>query len=251
MKKKILYILLSFIVILIIFSNKIDVDSNLDKIFLPMSYENLLGTDNLGRDIFSLLIFGGIQTIKVVFIASSFSFIGGIFLGLISGYFENSLSACIKVVVDLMMIIPSLILAIIVTSIFGITPLTAGLSLGLYGLGNYMNQAEALTKQEKEKEYVEASIVLGTPWYVILFKGIFLNIIGSLLINLGNTAGHIVLQYSSLTFIGLGTDYTKPDWGTLLYQYRVYLVERPVMVLLPVVAIFLLALCLNFLFDKE
>lgn len=228
-----------------------ETDINLEQIFYPISREYLLGTDNLGRDIYFLMLYGGLKTLRVVIISNIFSFVVGNFLGIISGYFQNKVSLLIKALVDLLLIVPTFILAIIITSIWGINSITAGLSLGLYGIGTYMNQSENLTKREKEKDYIQASIVLGTPCYVILYKGIFFNISSELYVNLGNTASNTVLQYAALTFIGLGADYTKPDWGLLLYQYRIYLIEKPLLVIIPCLAIFILSLFLNLLLDKE
>ena len=220
MTKKLIFINIFLVIILLIFSSKLNADINLDSVFLEFSKENFFGTDDLGRDVFSLIIIGGFRTLEVVAIATSLSFFVGSFLGMIAGYFERNIGTIIKSTVDLMMVVPTLIVALIITSIFGITPVTAGISLGIFGIGNYMNQSEALTKAEKNKDYILASKLLGVPWYVVLFKRIFVNILARLLVNLGNTASGVILQYSALTFIGLGSDYTKPDWGAMLYQPR-------------------------------
>ena len=200
---------------------------------------------------FSLIIIGGFRTLEVVVIATSLSFFVGSFLGMIAGYFEGNIGTIIKSTVDLMMVVPTLIIALIITSIFGITPVTAGISLGIFGIGNYMNQSEALTKAEKNKDYILASKLLGVPWYVVLFRRIFVNILARLLVNLGNTASGVILQYSALTFIGLGSDYTKPDWGAMLYQYRIYLVRKPSLIIIPTLCILWVSLSFNLIFDKR
>lgn len=251
MTKKLIFINIILVGILFIFSSKLNTDVNLDSIFLGFSKQNFFGTDNLGRDVFSLIIVGGVRTLEVVFIATSLSFFIGCFLGMIAGYFEGNIGIIIKAVVDLMMVIPTLIVALIITSIFGITPITAGFSLGIFGVGNYMNQSEALTKIEKNRDYILASKILGAPWYILLFKRIFINILPRLLINLGNTASGIILQYSALTFIGLGSDYTKPDWGAMLYQYRIYLVRKPSLIIIPTLCILWISLSFNLIFDKR
>lgn len=227
------------------------VDVNLNEIFFSYSKTHFLGTDHLGRDILSLLIVGASRTFSVFIIASFVSFSFGSFLGLITGYFQNYGSIIIKSIVDFTMIVPSFIVALIVTAIFGINPLTAGCTLGIAGIGNYMNQAENLTKQEKEKEYIQASRVLGVPCYVILYRRILPNILPQLLVNIGNTASGVILQYAALTFIGLGSDFTKPDWGAMLYEYRVYLISRPSLVLLPTICILWLSLSCHFLLDTK
>ena len=218
---------------------------------VPPSKEHWFGTDDLGRDVFSLIIIGGFRTFEVVVIATSLSFFVGSFLGMIAGYFQGNIGIIIKSTVDLMMVVPTLIVALIITSIFGITPVTAGISLGIFGIGNYMNQSEALTKVEKNKDYILASKLLGVPWYVVLFRRIFVNILARLLVNLGNTASGVILQYSALTFIGLGSDYTKPDWGAMLYQYRIYLVRKPSLIIIPTLCILWVSLSFNLIFDKR
>lgn len=114
-----------------------------------------------------------------------------------------------------------------------------------------MNHAEALTKREKEKEYILASKILGVPDVVILYKNIFINILPELLVNLANTSSGVILQYSALTFIGLGADLTKPDWGSMLYQYRIYLIKYPLLIILPTLCILWITLSFNLLFDKN
>jgi len=233
MTKKLIFINIFLVILLLIFSSRLNADINLNSVFLDFSKQHFFGTDDLGRDVFSLVIIGGFRTLEVVAIATSLSFFVGTFLGMIAGYFEKTIGTIIKSMVDFLMVVPTLIVALIITSIFGITPITAGVSIGVFGIGNYMNQSEALTKVEKNKDYILASQLLGVPWYVVLFRRIFVNILPRLLVNLGNTASGVILLYSALTFIGLGSDYTKPDWGAMLYQYRIYLVKRPSLIIIP------------------
>lgn len=245
-------ILFVFTILFLIFSNNINIDTNihLDQIFSNFNETYILGTDNLGRDIFSLILIGGIRTFQVLIISTLISFIIGTSLGLISGYFKNTISIIIKAIIDLFMIVPSLVSAMIVTSIFGINPISAGLALGIFSMGNYLNQTDSLTKREKEKEYIKASVILGVPWYVILYKRILINILPELYVNLGNTAAATIIRYASLTFIGLGSDFTKPDWGAMLYEYRIYLISHPSLILIPSFCILWVSLSLNIIFEN-
>lgn len=249
-KKIILYSLLFLLFLFFLFRN-MDTDVHLDHIFEDFSWSHLLGTDDLGRDVFSLLMIGGFRTMQVVLISSFFSFGIGVTLGMLSGYFENRYCLVIKSLVDLCMVIPTFICAILMSSVFGVNPVTAGISLGIFGIGNYMNHAEALTKREKRKEYIEASLLLGIPWYIIVYRNILLNILKELKVNFGNTATGVILQYASLTFIGLGADFTKPDWGAMLYQYRSYIISHPSLILFPALCIVCISLLIHFLFDND
>ena len=115
MTKKLIFINIFLVIILLIFSSKLNADINLDSVFLDFSKENFFGTDDLGRDIFSLIIIGGFRTLEVVVIATSLSFLVGSFLGMIAGYFEGNIGTIIKSTVDLMMVVPTLIVALIIT----------------------------------------------------------------------------------------------------------------------------------------
>lgn len=252
MKRVIIFLNLILILFLIILLNrvKLDVGVHLDDSFLGVSSDHLFGTDNLGRDVFSLIVVGGKRTLEVLVITTLIAFIFGTSLGLVSGYFENGFSKGIKLMADLFMIVPSLVSAMIITAIFGITPLSAGLALGIFGIGSYLNQTENLTKREKHMEYIKASQLFEVPVVIILFKRIFPNISKELYVNLGNTAVATIISYSSLTFIGLGSDFSQPDWGTMLYEYRIYMISHPFLIIIPTLCIFWLSLSLNIIFEN-
>lgn len=252
MKKTIIIanILLFSVIIYLVLHTNIDVDVHLDDTFSPFSRKHIFGTDNMGRDVFSLIVVGGVRTLQVLFITTGIAFIIGTILGLISGYYEKYIGSTIRFIIDFCMIVPSLVSAMIITAIFGITPLTAGLALGLFGMGNYLNQTDNLTRLEKHKEYIVASIMLGVPNIVIIFRRILPNIIKELYVNLGNTASGVIIAYASLTFIGLGADFTHPDWGTMLYEYRIYATTHTSLISIPTLCIFWIALSLNLIFEN-
>lgn len=250
------YIVYLCVLILIIIISRLfpiyDTDIiNLNEKFLKISGKHILGTDYLGRDICSLMIKGGIRTLEVIVIASSFSFTTGIFAGMITGYTDSPLNVIPDFLIDLFMIIPTFILALVITSQFGLTPLNAGLSIGIGSIGGYYNQTKKLVQEIKKKEFVVASRMLGAGNGRIIFRHILPNIIKPVFTSLGNNMSGISLQYASLTFIGLGSDINNPDWGTMLYQYRIYLFDYPMMLLWPSLGIFLIAFVSNRLFDDR
>ncbi len=215
------------------------------------SGEHIFGTDNLGRDVFSLTVRGGIRTLIVVATASSISFAGGTILGLLAGYFGKRIELAVQFFADFTMIIPSFIFAMIFTGIFGMTPYTVGIILGLCGIGQYALQACALTKSARKMAYVDNEFVLGMPAYCTLFRHILPNILFPMLTAMGNRAGGLTLSYASLAFIGLGVDVTSPDWGNMIYQYKVYIITNPNLILAPTAAIFLLTLFFHLAFDSR
>lgn len=217
--------------------------------FQGCSPEHWLGTDNLGRDLFALMVTGGQRTLICVFLATVISFTGGSLLGMIAAYEGGILKTVIQFIADFVTVIPSLIMALIFSALFGFSATAAGIIFGIGNMGQYINLAEGLTAGMKEKDFISAEISLGLKKRSVLFLHVFPNIMRQLLVYMGNNASSVVLQYAGLAFIGLGTDVTNPDWGTLLYQYRIYILTYPRLVLCPIIAVCLLALFFHFAFD--
>lgn len=217
--------------------------------FSGCSPEHWLGTDNLGRDLFALMVTGGQRTMIVVGLATAISFIGGSLLGMIAAYRGGVLRSVIQFIADFVTVVPSLVMALIFSALFGFSAPMAGIIFGIGNIGQYINLSEGLTSGMKGKDFISAEVSVGLSGSAILFRHIFPNIMKQLFVYLGNNASSVVLQYAGLAFIGLGTDVTNPDWGTLLYQYRVYLLTYPRLVIIPIIAICLLALFFHFAFD--
>ena len=207
------------------------------------------GTDNLGRDLYSLMITGGLRSLAVVGLATLISFTLGTLLGMVSAYVGGAAHTIIQFVSDFTMIIPSFIVALILSALFGFSPAMAGLLFGIGNMGQYVNMAEGLTNGMKERDFISAEISLGLSAPRILFLHIFPNIMKQMFVYMGNNASSVTLQYAGLAFIGLGTDVTNPDWGTLLYSYRMYMLTYPRLVIIPIAAVCLLALFFHFAFD--
>lgn len=253
MKKRYLLYILPVIIILIMIATgyRDSVKTNLSETFAPISLKHYFGTDHLGRDIFSLIVDGAVRTLATVFIASAISVSFGLILGMLGGYFGKSLEIVIVFFTDMLMIVPSFIMALIISAIFGLNPVTAGITLGITGIGTYTNQAMILTRQIKNRGFILSEKALGIPSSMIMTRHILPNIITPILAALGSTVSSIALQYASLSFIGLGADITKPDWGALLYQYRVYIIDKPLMIFFPCMAIFSLAYASFVIFDDR
>lgn len=222
---------------------------NVDHKFLPMSSAHLLGTDDLGRDIFALMVVGFNRTITVLISACLTSVIVGCAIGTISGYFGGNIRILVRLFADISMVVPSLIVALIVIMTVGNSPFAVGMALGIYGIGTFAYQSENLTRKMLDEEFIIAEKLLGTPTHKILFNHILRNNLPPIMAVLSSQGGNIILAYASLTFIGLGSDITTPDWGSMLYQYRFYIVEKPVLILWPTLGILSLSLFMYYMFD--
>lgn len=250
MKKWLIWIL--FLGIVLFFAAKPgDTDPHMDQTFLRMSFQHPCGTDNLGREVASLLMKGCLRTLTVIFVSVAISFLFGVSLGMAAGYYGGWLETAVQFAADFFLIIPSFICALIVSALFGLTPLSAGLVFGIGNMGEYVNQSASLTKALKKREFIEVEKGMGMSGISIMLRHIFPNIMDPLLTFMANKAGNVTLQYASLAFIGLGTDITAPDWGTMLYQYRVYILKAPELVFWPAASIFVLALFFHICFEAD
>ena len=251
MKKKIpLWIIFAiFILFLFIVPHQNIKIVDIANAFAGCSPEHWFGTDTLGRDLFALMITGGQRTMIVVFLATIISFVGGSLLGMIAAYKGGIIKTVIQFLADFVTVIPSFIMALIFSALFGFSAPMAGIIFGIGNMGQYINLSEGLTAGMKGKDFISAEVSLGLSGPAILFLHIFPNIMKQLFVYMGNNASSVVLQYAGLAFIGLGTDVTNPDWGTLLYQYRIYMLKYPRLVVIPIIAICLLALFCHFAFD--
>lgn len=254
MKKKsspAVWILLGFVLVLLLAPHPNYLKTDVVHTFAKPSAEHWFGTDHLGRDVYALIIAGGVRTLEVVGIATVLSFVSGTFLGMLAGYYGGFGESAIQFVSDFSMIIPSFVVAMVLSSLFGFHVGMAGLVFGIGQMGGYLNQACVLTQSLKSHEFVAAEKVLGlSDWQILLFH-IFPNISRQLMIFMGNKAATVVNLYAGLAFIGLGTDITNPDWGTLLYQYRSYLTTYPLLVLWPTLFIAVLTICFHLIFDAS
>lgn len=251
-KKQIISILFLVYILLFLFAPRQNIlSTDVLNTFSGSSAEHYLGTDNLGRDVYSLILAGGLRTLQVVFLSSAISFFLGTFMGMVAAFARPVPAALIQFFADFTLIIPSFIMAMIFSSLFGFSPVTAGIIFGIGNMGEYMNQACTLTHSLKNQEFIDGERVVGLGNMRILIFHVFPNIYRQLLIFLGNKAGNVTVQYAGLAFIGLGTDITNPDWGTLLYQYRAYITTEPWLVLYPALAIAIMTIFFHMLFDSK
>lgn len=242
--------LAGFVLFLLLSPRQNIMATDVRNMFGPSTPEHWLGTDNLGRDVYSLLVEGGIRTMEVVFLSAAISFIGGTALGMIAAFWGGVIRNVIQFTADFTLIIPSFIMAMVFSALFGFKPAVAGIVFGIGNMGEYVNQSYNLAYSLKKQEFIDAERIIGLGRGRILVFHVLPNICRQLFVFLGNKAANVVVQYSGLAFIGLGTDITKPDWGTLLYQYRIYMISHPTLVIYPAAAITLLTVFFHVMFDS-
>ncbi len=227
----------------------------IDAILMPPSwYQNgdirfLLGTDDLGRDILSRLIFGARLSLSiataVVFISATF----GIFLGVISTFTNRWLNALIMRVMDFILALPSLLLAVVIVAIIGKGLPNAIYAVAIVLVPHFVLATRSAIKEEKDKAYVTAMILDGASKSRLFLHSILPNILPAIIVQLTLAFSTAILEISALGFLGLGAQPPNPEWGTILSESHNYIILAPWTVTLPGLAIFFTLLSINLMGD--
>ena len=216
----------------------------------PPSAQNLLGTDELGRDILSRIIYGGQASLEVGAIAVGIAMFSGVALGLIAGYWSNSmLDQVIMRLMDALLAFPALVLALALVAALGPSLENAIIAVGIVGIPAYARLTRAQVLTVKEREFVVAARTTGARDVRIILTHILPNVTAALIIQSSLGVAFAILAEAGLSFLGLGVQPPTPSWGSMLSAGRGYLDLDPWLVIGPGTAIFVAVLGFNFLGD--
>jgi ABC-type dipeptide/oligopeptide/nickel transport system permease subunit len=213
------------------------------------TWNHILGTDNLGRDILSRLLYGSRTSLLVGFTAVFVAELVGIVLGLISGYYGGRTDSVIMRIADIFMAYPFMLLTISVIAVLGPSILNLILVLGISDWVTYARTIRGSVLSLKEKEFVEASRAIGTRDIIIIIRHILPNVVSPLLILGTLRVANIIIWESGLSYLGMGVPPPMPTWGRMLAEGRVYITEAWWLVTLPGLAIMFTILSINLLGD--
>jgi peptide/nickel transport system permease protein len=225
--------------------NAVDI---VDKLAGP-SRQHLLGTDDLGRDVLSRLLFGGrVSLATTLAVAMAISVIG-LSVGTFAGYRGGAIDSAISRVVDVMLSLPSFLLALAITAALGPGLGHVLLAAVVSWWANYARVARAAVLTERQKPYVESARALGTGERRILVRHVLPNVVGPLVVMTTLEVGSVLLGLTAFSFLGLGVQQPTPEWGAMLNDARSYFSSAPHLMLGPGVCIFLVVLGCNLLGD--
>jgi peptide/nickel transport system permease protein len=217
--------------------------------FAPPSPAHWLGTDQLGRDMLSRLMVGGWRTAVVLGCVAAIGMVGGSIFGIAAALLGGWRGALILRAAEMFIVVPTLVVALTAAALFGLNPVTAGTALGLAGVGPYTLFAHALAGRLMREPFVQAAGALGVGGTGLVLRHIVPNMTPVLFAHIGSNAGLAVTAYAALAFLGLGADPSRPDWGAMLFEYRMFIFDHPLLMVWPGLAIAGVAAILNAAFD--
>ena len=213
--------------------------------FLEPGAQHLFGTDNLGRDCFSRVLYGARASLTGVLVLVASVFVVGTTMGVVSGYFGGKVDMVIMRISDMMISFPGMILAIAIAGIMGGSLVNAVFALTIVSWTKYARLSRSMVLKVKRRDFVEAAIVNGgTPGH-ILWVHILPNILPMMVITAAADIGALMMELAGLSFLGFGSQPPAPEWGLMLNEGRQQLQTAPWLMFFPGLAIFVTVVVFN------
>ena len=245
--------ILTFFIIIALFAPLIAThdprDADVSARLKGWSQDHYFGTDKVGRDIFSRIVYGSRISIKVGLVAMTFSISIGALLGIIAGYYGGWLDNTIMRVMDMMLAMPSILLAMVIVTILGQSLTNAIIAVSIVYIPQYARILRASVLTIREQDYVAAARAIGASDFRILTRAILPNCLAPLIVQATLGMGAAILDAAGLSFLGLGAEIGEPEWGAMLNENRALIRRAPWTVMTPGIAIFLIVLGFNLLGD--
>lgn len=203
------------------------------------------GTDELGRDILSRVIYGARVSLLVGFVAVALSLCIGAPMGYTMGYFGGMYDSIMGRVVDALFAFPPILLAIALMALLKPSTTTAMIAIGITNIATFARVARSAIIAQKERDYVLASRTIGAPSRFIISHVLLPNTLGPIVVTISLSFAYAILTEASLSFLGIGTQPPDPSWGAMLQSAQRYLLSQPWYAVFPGAAIFLFVLGLN------
>lgn len=210
---------------------------------------HFLGTDQVGRDMLSRLIWGARTTLMLGVTAAAFSTLVGLALGLTAGYFGRWVDSVIMRSIDVLLSFPSILLAIIIVATLGPSLTNALIAIAILGVPFYVRLVRAEVLRMRNMEFVLAAQTAGATNRRIVLRHIMPNVVAPIIVTSSIHVGFLILEAGGLSFLGLGAQPPSPEWGAMVASGRNQLLLAPHVVLVPSAAIFVVVLAFNLLGD--
>ena len=216
---------------------------------LPPSAKNWFGTDVYGRDVFARVMYGARISLFIGFAAAFLSLITGGTLGAITAYYGGRIDDIIMRIMDMIMSIPSTLLALCIVAALGGSAVNLFIAMALSSMPQFCRLARSAMLSVVDQEFVEAARAYGSGNIRIIFQEVLPNALGPIIVQTTQSIAGKILTAASLSFIGMGVQAPQPEWGTMLSEARPYMRECSYLVLIPGIFIIVTALSFNLFGD--
>lgn len=222
---------------------------NLNDVYLAPSKGHLLGTDRLGRDILSRLIYGSRQSLSIGIFSVAIGAVLGTILGSIAGFYGGKIDNLLMRILDIYQSVPGLLLAIALAASLGPGLNNAIFAIGISTIPGYARIIRASIMTVREKEYIEAAVAINASDFRIITKHVLPNSFAPLIVEITMNIGNSILAAATLSFIGLGAQPPSPEWGAMLSDGKNYMRDYGYLVIYPGICIMTSVLSFNLLGD--
>lgn len=224
-------------------------DRNLRERLNPPSAEHWFGTDELGRDMFTRVWYGGRISLRVGLVAVAFAVVGGTLLGLLAGYVGGWTDTLAVWLIDILLAFPGILLAIAIVATLGPSLRNALIAISITQIPIYMRLTRSVVLSIKESEYVQSARALGAGGWRLVFRHVLPNSLSPLIVQLTLSIGVAILDVAALGFLGLGARPPSAEWGLMIRDGFSQFLRAPWMSIFPGFAIFLSVVGFNLLGD--
>lgn len=234
--------------------NEVDTLNRLRPGFWAMNSGNYLaghwlGTDELGRDVWARLLYGGRVSLSVGFISTLIGITFGTLFGMLAGYYKK-LDNIIMRIMDIFFTFPGILLALLIVAMLGVNVINATIAISIWSIPSFARMIRGKVLQIKQEEYITAIISLGAKDWWVLMKHVLINALPTIIVIATMRIASSILSIATLSYLGLGVPAPMAEWGGMISSAKTVMYNATYLVVIPGIAVCITVICFNILGDK-
>lgn len=208
-----------------------------------------LGTDELGRDVWARIIYGGRISLMVGFVSTGLGIVFGTALGMLAGYYRK-LDNIIMRIMDIFFTFPGILLALLIVAMLGVNVMNATIAISIWSIPSFARMIRGRVLQIKEEEYITAIRSLGANDFWILTRHVLRNALPTIIVIATMRIASSILSIATLSYLGLGVPQPTPEWGGMISSAKSVMYDASYLIIIPGIAVVITVICFNILGDK-